>query len=174
MGQMQTNRFTVFQNILSLYGMELGHPVTRSFLCQSTPSSLRYGEESDRQTYIHTHIQTDRQTDKHSYIHTYIHTYIHAYILYCIVLYLSICIAPLNSHGQTEVLLVQLAPRKETSFKKDVKRFDDKREARAEGGRRFQREGETTAKDLDMAMVVLVRGTKSSRLSRERRGRGMR
>ena len=26
-------------------------------------------------------------------------------------------------------------------------------------------------KDLDMAMVVLVRGTKSSRLSRDRRGR---
>src|SRR6218665_231532 len=38
-------------------------------------------------------------------------------------------------------------------------------------GRRFQREGPITAKDLDMAMVVLVRGTKSSRLSRDRRGR---
>ena len=49
--------------------------------------------------------------------------------------------------------------------------MDDKREARAEGGMRFQREGAITAKDLDMAMVVLVRGTKSSRLSRERRGR---
>jgi len=35
-----------------------------------------------------------------------------------IVLYLSIYIAPLNSHGQTEALLVQLAPRKETSFRK--------------------------------------------------------
>jgi len=47
------------------------------------------------------------------------------------------------------------------------------REARAEGGRRFQREGAITAKDLhvDMAMVVLVRGTKSSGLSRKRRGR---
>src|SRR6218665_194867 len=54
---------------------------------------------------------------------------------------------------------------------KDVDRLDDKREARAEGRRRFQREGAITAKDLDMAMVVLVRGTKSSRLSRERRGR---
>ena len=40
--------------------------------------------------------------------------------------------------------------------------MDDKREARAEGGRRFQREGPITEKDLDMAMVVLVRGTKSS------------
>src|SRR6218665_2727197 len=40
------------------------------------------------------------------------------WLLYCIVLYLSIYIAPLNSHGQTEALLVQLAPRKETSFKK--------------------------------------------------------
>ena len=37
--------------------------------------------------------------------------------LYCIVLYLSIYIAPLNSHGQKETLLVQFAPRKETSFK---------------------------------------------------------
>ena len=54
---------------------------------------------------------------------------------------------------------------------KDVERLDDKREGRAEGGRRFQREGLITEKDLDMAMVVLVRGTKSSRLSRERRGR---
>src|SRR6218665_494213 len=53
----------------------------------------------------------------------------------------------------------------------DVERLDDNREARAEGGRRFQREGAITEKDLDMAMVVLVRGTKSSRLSRERRGR---
>ena len=35
-----------------------------------------------------------------------------------IVLYSSIYIAPLNSHGQKEALLVRLAPRKETSFKK--------------------------------------------------------
>src|SRR6218665_3312010 len=35
---------------------------------------------------------------------------------YCIVLYSSIYIAPLNSHRQTEALLVRLAPRKETSF----------------------------------------------------------
>src|SRR6218665_441870 len=54
---------------------------------------------------------------------------------------------------------------------KDVERLDDKREARAEGRRRFQREGAITEKELDMAMVVLVRGTKSSRLFRERRGR---
>ena len=54
---------------------------------------------------------------------------------------------------------------------KDVGRLDDRREARAEGGRRFQREGAITAKDLDMAMVVLVQGTKSSCLSMERRGR---
>ena len=38
--------------------------------------------------------------------------------IYCIVLYLSIYIAPLNRHGQTEAPLVELAPRKETSFKK--------------------------------------------------------
>ena len=36
----------------------------------------------------------------------------------CIVLYSSICMAPLNSHRQTEALVVRLAPRKETSFKK--------------------------------------------------------
>ena len=82
---------------------------------------------------------------------------------YCIVLYSSIHIAPLNSHRQTEALLVRLAPWKETSLKsdKDVERLDDRREARAEGGRRFQIEGPIRAKDLDMAMVVLVRGTKA-------------
>ena len=31
----------------------------------------------------------------------------------------------------------------------------DKKEARAEGGRRFQREGPATEKDLDLATVVL-------------------
>src|SRR6218665_3725237 len=87
--------------------------------------------------------------------------------------YSSIYIAPLNSHIQTEALLVRLAPRKERVLRsdKDVARLDDKREARAEGGRRFQREGVITAKELDMAMVVLVRGTKNSRLSMESRGR---
>ena len=49
--------------------------------------------------------------------------------------------------------------------------MDDKNEARAYGGRRFQREGPITEKYLDMAMVVLVQGTTSSRLSRERRER---
>ena len=39
------------------------------------------------------------------------------YQLFCIVLYSSIYIAPLNSRAQTEALLVRLAPRKE-SFKK--------------------------------------------------------
>src|SRR6218665_1830259 len=39
-------------------------------------------------------------------------------VLYCIVLYSSIYITPLNSHRQTEALLVRIAPRKETSFKK--------------------------------------------------------
>ena len=33
--------------------------------------------------------------------------------------------------------------------------MDDRREARAEGGRRFRKEGAITAKDLDMAMVLL-------------------
>jgi len=43
--------------------------------------------------------------------------------------------------------------------------LDDKKEALAEGGRRFQREGPSTEKDLDLVIVVLVRGIKSSRLS---------
>ena len=50
---------------------------------------------------------------------------------------------------------------------KEVKRLDDKKEARADGGRRFQRERLATQKDLDLAIVVLVRGTKSSCLSKE-------
>ena len=83
--------------------------------------------------------------------------------LYGIVLYSSIYIALLNSHRQTEALLVRLAQVLRSD--KDVERLDDKRETRAEGGRRFQKEGAITAKDLDMAMVVLVRGTKSSVLT---------
>ena len=49
--------------------------------------------------------------------------------------------------------------------------MDDKNEAQADGGRRFLREGPATEKDLDLAIVVLVRGTKSSLLSKESRGR---
>ena len=49
--------------------------------------------------------------------------------------------------------------------------MEDKKEARADGGKRLQREGPATKKDLDLGIVVLVRGTNSSRLSRERRGR---
>ena len=71
--------------------------------------------------------------------------------------------------------MVRLSPRKETAqvlrSDKDVERLDDKKEAQADCGRRFQREGPATEKDLDLARVVLVRGTKSSRLSKERRGR---
>ena len=61
-------------------------------------------------------------------------------MLYCIVF--KYLYSALNSHGQTEALLVRLAPRKETHLRsdKDVERLGDKREARAEGGRRFQRE----------------------------------
>jgi len=75
-----------------------------------------------------------------------------------IVSYSSICIAPLNGRGPTEAPLVRLASRKETSFKfsdKEVERLDDKKEARADGGKRFQREGPATEKDLDLAIVVL-------------------
>jgi len=34
--------------------------------------------------------------------------------------------------------------------------LDDKKEARAEGGRRFQMEGPATEKDIDLAIVVVV------------------
>jgi len=34
--------------------------------------------------------------------------------------------------------------------------LEDKKEAQAEGGRQFQREGPLTEKDLDLAIVVLV------------------
>ena len=52
-----------------------------------------------------------------------------------IVLYSSIYIAPLNSHGQTEALLVRLEKRQVLRSGKDLERSDDKREARTEGGR---------------------------------------
>jgi len=45
--------------------------------------------------------------------------------------------------------------------------LDDNNEARADGGRPIQMEGLATKKDLDLAIVVLVRGTKSSRQLRE-------
>ena len=47
-----------------------------------------------------------------------------------------------------------------------VERLDDKKEARLEGGRLYKREGPATEKDLDLAIVVLVRRTTSSRLSK--------
>src|SRR6218665_2268958 len=40
---------------------------------------------------------------------------------FCIVLYSSIYIAPLNSHRQTEALFVRLAPRKETEVIRTLK-----------------------------------------------------
>ena len=41
--------------------------------------------------------------------------------------YSSIYIAPLNSREPTEALLVRLAPRKETSFDKEVETLNDKK-----------------------------------------------
>jgi len=49
--------------------------------------------------------------------------------------------------------------------------LEDKIEARVEGVRRFQRKEPITEIDLDIAIVVMVHGTKRSRLSREHRGR---
>ena len=45
-----------------------------------------------------------------------------------------------------KALLVRLAPRIETRSDKEVERLDDNK-ARADGGRRFQREGPATEKD---------------------------
>src|SRR6218665_460417 len=73
------------------------------------------------------YLMADQRLIPHnSFIRPFIHSFsfsiaplqIHYYSEYCIVLYSSINIAPINSHGQTEALLVRLAPRKETSFKK--------------------------------------------------------
>jgi len=93
----------------------------------------------------------------------------------------------LNSRGPTKALLVRLAPRSRKDWiskgnlfysyrqvlrsDKEVERLDDMKEGWADGGRQFQREGPATKKDLDLAIVVVVRGTESSRLSRERTGR---
>jgi len=82
------------------------------------------------------------------------HSFLQADVFFCIVLYSSIYIAPLNSHGQTEALQEKIQVLRSD---KDEVRLDDKTEARAEGGRRFQREGPITEKDLDMSTVVLVR-----------------
>ena len=49
--------------------------------------------------------------------------------------------------------------------------MDDKKKVRAEGGRRFQRQEPATEMDLDLVVVVLIRETESSHLSRGRRGR---
>jgi len=43
--------------------------------------------------------------------------------------------------------------------------------AREVGGGRFHREGPMTVKDLELAKVILVPGTKSFRLPEERMGR---
>src|SRR6218665_159350 len=57
---------------------------------------------------LQRYLEDPVQIHLHINIYIYMCAYIYIiYILYCIVLYLSIYIAPLNSHGQTEALLVQ-------------------------------------------------------------------
>jgi len=92
---------------------------------------------------------------------------------FCVVLYSSIYIAPSAAVDQQRRFWFDYLQEKRQVLRtdKEVERLDDKKEARADGGRRFRREGPITEKDLDLAIVALVRGTKSSRLSRERRGR---
>ena len=46
--------------------------------------------------------------------------------------------------------------------------MEDKKEAQAVGGRRFQREGPITEKELDLAIVVLVRGSVEDEGMRQR------
>src|SRR6218665_4224761 len=72
---------------------------------------------------------------------------------YCIILYSIIYIAPLNSRGPTEFAFGSISSKKREVLRsaKEVERLDDRKEARADGGRRFQREGPATEKDLDLA-----------------------
>jgi len=91
-----------------------------------------------------------------------------------LVWYSSIFIAPLNSRWPTQALafgLISSKKRQVLRSDKEVEGFCDKKEAQADGGRRFHREGTATEKDLDFAIVVLVWGTKSSWLPKEHRGR---
>ena len=80
--------------------------------------------------------------------------------MYCIVvLYSSIYIASPNSREPTEALFIRLSPKKRQVLRsdKEVERLDDKKEAQADGGRRFQREeGPKTKRDLDLAIHVVV------------------
>jgi len=78
-----------------------------------------------------------------------------------IVLYSSIYIAPINSHGKQRRFWFNYLQEKRQvlTSDKDVERSEDKKEERAEGGRRFQREGPIMEKDSDMATVVLVQGS---------------
>jgi len=48
----------------------------------------------------------------------------------------------------------------------------DKIEAQAEDGRQFQREGPIMEKNLDLATIVVVRGTKVSPVQRAQRTKG--
>src|SRR6218665_3906101 len=75
-----------------------------------------------------------------------------------IVLYLSIYIAPLNTHVKHRCFWFNYSFKKREKREvlrsdKDVERLDDKNEARDVGGRRFQREGPITEKYLDLAIV---------------------
>ena len=81
--------------------------------------------------------------------------------------------SPLSNRWPTEAFWFDYLKEKRHVLRgdKEVERLDGKKEARAEGGRQFQRDGPATERDLDLAIVVLVRGTKSSRLSWERRWR---
>jgi len=62
--------------------------------------------------------------------------------------------------------------RVEIGFEKerDAERDPDSKVKRREEGQAFQREGPMVAKDLVWAMVVLTRGTKRTRLSKEQKG----
>src|SRR6218665_3969715 len=88
--------------------------------------------------------------------------------------YSSIYIAP-HRPWASRGAFVSISSKKRDKFylrsDKEAERLDDEKEARADGGRRFQRGGPATEKDLDLAIIALVRETKSSRLSRESRVR---
>src|SRR6218665_2394823 len=71
--------------------------------------------------------------------------------------------SPLSNRWPTEAFWFVYLQEKRHVLRsdKDVERPDDKKEARAEGGRQFQRDGPATERDLDLVIVVVVRGQRA-------------
>src|SRR6218665_3040173 len=70
--------------------------------------------------------------------------------------YSSIYIAPLKAVGQQRSFWFDWLQEKRQVLRSDkgVERLDDKKEARAQGGRRFQGDRPAIKKDLDLAILT--------------------